>query len=357
MSLTPEKKADLLRFTSHSRRNSNAYLDTISNSALIAFLQFEQIKGQIESQPKTSLAIDVFLDFLIGVAITGGGGLLVKSLVSKMVGRVVNSRFVVGKFMNTVPAGSKSNAITLYKNVGISKRFNFDSYSDFLKKYRIEKANISRIQYGANLVYTEFAGEVKTAVANGEKSKNSNSEKLGISNTVSIVDSAMAYAVNQKVLNDIMFDELENAIRLDLVSDANSYNDFYEPLQELHRPLSHERKIISLDTARENLTLYFEFILWAMTFYNKYYKSFKKGRLINLESRGSDARLVLFDDIGKDKTLTRYLVNRLPESRHLYKYDERIWSRADYLRKDLKEAGTTVNEKKKDFGNFPFISF
>ncbi|MDR8392229.1 hypothetical protein NC796_13835 [Aliifodinibius sp. S!AR15-10] len=351
MSLAPEDKADLLRFTSHSRRNSNAYLDTISNAALIAFLQFEQVKGQIESQPKTSLAIDIFLDFLVGIAINTAGSSLVKSLVGKMVGRVVNSRFVVGKFMNTVPAGNKSNTIILYKNVGISKRLNFDSYTDFLKAHRIEKANISRIQYGANLAYNGLlAPKVRAVVANAGKSKNSSSGKLGISETISIVDSAMAYAVNQKVLNDIMFDELENVIRLDLLSDPDSYNDIFKRLKELHHPLSHQGEVISLDTAREQLIWYFEFILWAITF-SKVYKS----GVIKLESTHNDPRLKLFDDIGKDHTLTKYLVNRLGENRHLFKYNEKIYHRADYLRIQLRQAGKIANEKKVDFGNLHFI--
>ncbi len=347
MSLKPEDKADLLRFTSHSRRNSNAYLDTISNSALIAFLQFQEIKGKIGSQPKTVLTIDVFLDFLIGIALTEAGGKLVKSLVGKMAGRVVNSRFVVGKFMNTVPVGSKSNTISLYKHVGVPKILNFDKYEDVLKAHRIEQANISRIQYGAGLAYQGLlVPKVKKVVKDAGKLNKSSGGKLGLSNTVSLVDSAMAYAVNQKVLNDTMFDELENAIRLDLFENPDDYNDMFKRLQGLHHPLSYERKIISLDMARDHLILYFELCLWGITFFEKY-----KGNVIKLESTGNDARLVLFHDVGQDQALTKYLVNRLGEGKHLYEYNERIFSRADYLKKRLRNAGKKANEKKLDFGN------
>ncbi len=203
-----------------------------------------------------------------------------------------------------------------------------------------------------------IAPEVKKAVKNAGKPKKSGKGKLGISNTVSIVDSAMAYAVNQKVLTDTMFDELENAIRLDLfndldfkdlgVKDLNAYMDmFKKQLEELHHHLYATNHVVSLDKAREHLILYFELCLWGITFFEKY-----KGGVISLESIANDARLVLFDDIGQDQTLTKYLVNRLGEDRDHFRYNQRIYSRADHLRKRLRQAGKIANEKKPDFGNF-----
>lgn len=351
MSLSPTEKFDLLRLTSHSRRNSNAYLDTISNAALVAFLQFQHIKGQISSQPKTVFAIDLFLDFAVGIAIDGAGGLLVKTLVGKMAGRVTNSRIVVGKFMNTLPDVDKSNIISRYSSAVISNSFYFDKYETFLKAQRIESANISNIQYASSLVYSKvITPKLKEKLKNGGKSRRGG--KLGLSETVSVVDSAMSYAVNQKVLNDIVFDELENSISSDVIKNFDDTLGILKNLQKLHQPLSHKGIDISLDKAREQMILYFEFILWAITFAQKYGARYKKGFQITREGTDNDTRLVLFDDIGKDITLTKYLVNRLDEDSHLYKYNEKIYSRATKLRQRLRTAGEKSQERKADFGNF-----
>lgn len=131
MALSVDERLSLL---SIARASSRASIDTIGDSALVAFLQVQDSLRSIGSRAATVSAIDVLLPRWSRCSPTTWALPVVQLGGRRVLARVANSRVVVGKLVNDI-TGVRSTTTTRPYG-GVQKRFTFSTYADVLASHR-----------------------------------------------------------------------------------------------------------------------------------------------------------------------------------------------------------------------------
>jgi hypothetical protein len=316
-------------------------METIGNSALVAFLQVQDTIHSVGSKANTVSAIDMILPFLMSLAVDTLGSIVVKFGAKAILSRVANSRIVVGQFVSNIPGVKTTTTTQLY--AGVAKRFDFNKYSDAVEAHRLEQEYISIFQKGASSIYSGLvSGHVKNILSGRNKIP-------VVSSTVSIVDSALSYSVYQKLITNNIFDELQNYITVDNSNERNFYHEVENKLLNLYVPIKVNNTEISLEEIKNEFILYFEELIWSMVFFgdNPRKKLGKKGV-------GNDSHIVYFDDLKKNKEFTHYLLRKFSRSKEFYstKYssDYHIASQINFMVEKFREIAKKIKNKEKYFG-------
>lgn len=309
MALSVDERLGLLRTLSYARTSSHASIDTIGNSGLVAFLQVQDTLRTIGSRAATVSAIDVLLPMLVSLFVDNAALPLVQLGGRTLLSRVANSRVVVGKFVSDIPGIQATTTTRLYG--GVQKRFTFSTYADVLASHRLEQAVLRHGEQGIGGLLSSVApGEVDRLLKSTPPSPPT---PPGVSATVSIVDSALSHAVHQHYITDLVFDELQEWVRLDTSRDLAYFDALVKDLTALYAPFKVGGAEVALDQLKTTFSHFFEELTWSAVFFGD-----NPTGTLKVAGTTNTPRVVYFDDSGKDVALTRYLLKRFARGRAHY---------------------------------------
>lgn len=350
MPLSIERKFELLQQISFAKNNSNAYMDIIGNSALVAFMQMQETLRVIGSKSSTVTAIDIVLPFLMSLAVDRLGGLLIKQATKGIMTRVTNSRIIVGKFVSDIPGVKTTTTTQLYS--GVSRRFTFDKYSDALETHRLEQAYIKQAELAGSEIYKEVGSEQIKNILSGKNNRRP-IKTPGLSPTVSIVDAALTYSTYQKLITNNILGELINYINVDTANELSFYEDMENKLKALHVPIKISSSKTSFNNIKDLYNNYFEKIIWAMLFFGNNPRT--KALPVSGVSDSQNPRILFFNDIDKDVELTRYLLKSFSSAKEYYSEKSsknfHVASERNVLIKDFRKIALKMKHREKDFGS------
>ena len=309
MPLSVDDRLGLLRTLSYARNNSHASIDTISDSSLVAFLQVQDTLREIGSRRATVSTIDILLPILLSLSLDKVALPLVRFGGRAILSRVANSRVVVGKFSSNISGVQTTTTTQLY--AGVQRRFDFDKFEDVLAAQRIEQAVLRYGEKGMGGMFTSVApGEVKRLM---KRKPPVLPTPPGTSPTVSIVESALVHAVNQKYITGVIFDDMQESVRLDTTLEFSDFEPLVKDLASLYEPLQYGSATVTLDQLRSTFTHSFEEFVWSAVLLGD-----NPRKTLPQAGTGSEARIQYFRDTGKDIALTSYLLKRFARAREYY---------------------------------------
>lgn len=310
MALTLDERLVLLRTLSYARASSHASIDTISNSSLVAFLQVQDVLRSIGSRKATVHTIDVVVNLMVSLLVDLAGP-LGKLVGRRVLSRIVNTRVVSGKFVSQIPGVELSTTMQLYD--GVQRRFTFSTVKDALASHRLEQAVARHGEQGIGGLLSKSSKVAVDKLMANRTPRTPRAPELGLAPRVAIVDAATTYAVYQRFITDLIFDELQELVRLDTGHDLAYFDGLVKDLTALYVPFKYGGVEVALDQQRESFTHSFEEMIWSAVFLGN-----DRTNLVKKDGTHSDVRIVYWRDTNKDIALTRYLLKRFAPSREYY---------------------------------------
>lgn len=334
----------LLATVSHARHTSNAYADTIGNSALTAYLQAQETLNSIRSGPSTVTAIDVILPFMLSIALDLVG-MKIQSYSKQILGRITASRALGAKFISEIDGVKLKSTTKLY--AGVTVRRDFSKTVQAIEAHRLEEAWLSKAEEGVGTLWSGLgAGEVKKVLNGSYKAKG---RTPGRSRTVSLVDGAKRYAIHQKLITNTILDEVESRILIEETDDHKYYDALEKDINETFRPIIYNRHILSLDEIGDAYGEYFEQQIWALLFFGENVLALR-----GPEKIGDSYGVEFFGDRNKDYALTHYLLSKFARGKEYYSKnsskDFNHFSEIVFMLNEFRKIVRAMKGRERDFG-------
>lgn len=323
--MSPQQKLALLHASSHARRQTEAYFDTIAHAAILAANQVQDKRLDFVEQPPSIQGSDLFFEVLLGIALESSvAGAIIRSVTKRIFERVLATRQVFltlggrsdfGEFLINEIAAAEAKWIAAGRRVTPGRRAALISY--FLRGNQgsdlYSDDVFQAIDRGAMVIHSA----VKKAAVPLAKAPKARRLLPADSPGTTVMDSALTYTLRQKTFSNIGFDQFDATVLCDQIP-ADAYADLMTQFAQYMQTLD-ER--YGLNDIKRVYAEFFELSIWVSLFLaNKP----KQEQQTSMRFTGPGA-ILISGDSAKNAAFTDYLLART----HVPDY---VLEREDYLK-------------------------
>ncbi|MGH9187401.1 MAG: hypothetical protein ACRD0U_16560 [Acidimicrobiales bacterium] len=261
----PYETLTLLRVLAHAHAQADAYFETIGDAAGLAANQVQDVRLEHLEKGPTVTAADVVLELLLAVSLQYAGGEAVAFVTRAVMTRVLSSRRAVLLIAGRTETGDRIAAT--YKAANLATQVEAGVVAQRLPEIT-EWADVLLRLHGPTQLYTDAPFDIAdlgtkilfhTARQVPQKPPRYTRLSKLDSPGVAVLDNAAQFVLRQQTFNKVVFDDLANIARLDLLS----RDDTLQLIKDLDVYATGLYGSRSLGAIKQHFKLFFEACIWA----------------------------------------------------------------------------------------------